>query len=79
MNRPKKLVKSNCTAKRSIPLCNQPRIPFPLKPQRRISAINTQTNNVNLVRMNSTVKAMAATIAALQRENAELKAKLDKA
>ncbi len=84
MYRNKKLVKNNCITKRSICPCNQSKSRFPLKPQRRISAINTQINNANMVngnwvRMNNALKSMATTIAALQRENVELKAKLDKA
>jgi hypothetical protein len=75
MNKNRKMVNSNCTAKKSIPFCNQPKNRFPLKPQRRISAVNAQTNNVNLIKMGNALKAMQATVAALQRENAELKAK----
>ena len=59
----------------------QERVQLPRELQQQISVLNARISNANfahgdlLKEMNNTFKAMATTIAALQKENAELKAK----
>jgi len=60
---------------------NQQEVQFPPELKQQINVLNARISNANfaqgdlLKEMNNTFKAMATTIAALQKENAELKAK----
>ncbi len=73
--------KQDSMAKGIVPPSIQPSLEL----QQQVSILNARINNANLAysdllrEIDSTFKVMVATIAVLQRENAELKVKLDKA